>query len=268
MQKSMPSSSRVHQFFAYIQMTGKELIHAGEVATEFLISKRQEQDLFHYLSKKGSIICLKPGVYLVPSRVPPGGRWQPDITYIIHKYMAVMEAKYYIGGLYAFHHHGLTEQIPNRLMVYNDKVSGLKQFGRLDSQFIKTSAKRIGGIKIIKLANGDNVYVASLTRAIVDAVTDYRRYSTLPKAYDWINIHKGTPGFLKNLMKMTINYGNVSARRRIGYTLLKLTDNAALVQPILKSLKPSKSWIPLNPYAEKKGKTNKTWRIVDNVDYQ
>lgn len=263
--KKTSSISRTMQLFAYAQIHEKDIIELGELQTSFQISARQEKELLAYLAKKGSIIRLKRGVYVVPQNIPPGGKWQPDPKYLISCLMDVMGANYYIGGYYAFHYYGLTEQIPNALTVYNDKISGCKKLGTLKATFIKTKTERIGNPKKIKTIKNRTAFIATLARSMVDAVVYYDRYNTLPKAYDWIRKHINDPTLLSELIESTIKYGNISAKRRIGFTLYLLTGNKKIVKPILNTLRPTLGWIPLNPYANLRGETNKEWRIINNV---
>jgi len=265
MKKKIPSSTRVTQFFAYTQMHDLEIIQLGDLQDDFQISPRQEKELLSYLAKKGSIIRLKRGIYVAPKTIPPGGKWQPDPKYLISCLMDVTGANYYIGGQYAFHYHGLTEQVPNSITVYNDKISGKKKIGRLDAQFIKIAPERLGNPITIRAARERKFYIATIARCIVDGVVDYSRYNTLPKAYNWIVDRLQQPDFLSELIKTTMNYGNISAKRRIGFIVFSRTNNDKLVKPLLNTLKTSKGWIPLDPYSEPKGPTCRQWGIINNV---
>jgi predicted transcriptional regulator of viral defense system len=260
------STTLTNQFFAYIQMKEKEVLYLGELQSAFQISPKQEQDFLSKLSKKGSIIRLKRGVYLVPQKIPPGGKWQPDSLYIISHFMEVIGAHYYIGGLYAFNHYGLTTQLANQITIYNDRISAKKKLGTLSVQLIKISASRIGTPTIYEIREQRKINISSLPRTIVDAFIDWIRYNTLPTAFDWITKYLKDPYFLSDLIKTTAQYGNISSKRRIGYFLYQQTHDVKLVKPIAKTIKNSKGWLPLNPLGGTKGVTNKKWRIIDNVD--
>ncbi len=253
------------QFFAYIQMRGKEIFRLGELQSAFKMSAKQERNLLSNLTTKGLIVRLKRGVYLVPKKIPPGGKWQPSAGYMISHLMEELSASYYISGLYAFNYYGLTEQVPNVMTVYNDKLSGQKQLGKLTVRFIKVAKQRLGGTTSQELFNDREIKVATLTRTIVDAFIDWRRYNTLPAAYEWIKRNLDVPNFLQELISVTIKYGNISTRRRIGYYLYQLGQNDRLVKSILKTLKRTQGWVLLDPYSKTKGITNKTWGIIDNV---
>lgn len=268
MKKAIPSNTRITQFFAYLQMNNKEFITLGDLHVDFQISAKQEQELLSYLARKGSIIRLKRGTYVVPEYIPPGGKWQPDPKYLVSCLMAVTNAQYYISGFYAFHYHGLTEQIPNLITVYNDKLSAKKKLGKLNVQLIKIKKDGIGDLKTIHVARGHVAHIATLTRSIVDAVNDYTRYNTLPRAYAWIQERSHEKKFLSALIKTTLHYGNISTKRRIGFFIACIMNNKKLALPLLKTLKPSKGWIGLDPSAPLKGITNKQWGIINNVKFK
>ena len=65
------------KFFAYVQLKGKDIIRTGELASVLSISESKERSLLHRLSKSGWIVRLKRGVYLVPPRIPAGGKYSP-----------------------------------------------------------------------------------------------------------------------------------------------------------------------------------------------
>ncbi|MBA2654431.1 MAG: hypothetical protein H0U71_05140 [Gammaproteobacteria bacterium] len=255
----------ISQFFAYIQMQEKNIFYFGELQKVFNISSQQEKDLLSNLSRRGMIIRLKRGVYLVPQKIPPGGKWQPDSLYLISQFMKVIGAKYYIGGLYAFHHYGLTNQLVNEITIYNDRLSGKKRLGNLNIQLIKIASPKIGEPVTLSFKEKEQVNISRLSRTILDAIKDWSRFNTLPTAFEWIKNNIQDYGFLSELVNDTIMYGNMSSKRRIGYFLYKQTHDKKLVEPILKKLTASKSWLPLDPQGGTKGLTKKEWRIIDNV---
>lgn len=259
------TNSLITKFFAYAQMTEQRILYQGELQKILNLSLKREQDLLSRLARKSSIIRLKRGVYLIPSKIPPGGKWQPSSLYLISYFMEVMQAQYYIGGQYALNYYGLSEQIPNSVTIYNDTLSGTKKCGILNITLIKISKSRIGKPKKLTLEKNRIVYITTLPRVILDAVMDWNRFGTLPTAFEWIETNLNDNHFIKDLVKTTIQYGNISAKRRIGYYIFKLTNNSKLINPILKTLKSTKNWLPLNPEGGTKGTTNKTWRIIDNV---
>lgn len=196
--------------------------------------------------------------------MPPGGKWQPDSFYLISKFIKVIGASYYIGGLFTFNHYGLTNQLANEITIYNDRLSGKKKLGILSIQLIKIASSQIGEPAILTFENGE-VNISTLSRTILDAIKDWGRFNTLPIAFEWIKKNIQDDNFISELIADTVRYGNMSSKRRIGYFLYTQTHNKELVKSIKKTLTASKSWLPLNPQGGTKGQTNKEWRIIDNV---
>jgi len=103
------------QFFAYTQMRKKTLVRTGELTGALGINPKQEPELFSRMARAGLIIRLKRGVYLVPPRLPPGGRFGVDEYLILEKFMEVLKGRYQISGPSALNYYGFSDQIPNRL---------------------------------------------------------------------------------------------------------------------------------------------------------
>ncbi|MDZ4165662.1 MAG: hypothetical protein U1C55_11105 [Smithellaceae bacterium] len=66
------------QLLAYAQLRKKEFIFSGEIASALDIHAEQEWKLLNRMATSGLMVRLKRGVYLVPSRMPAGGRWTVD----------------------------------------------------------------------------------------------------------------------------------------------------------------------------------------------
>ncbi len=254
------------KFFAWVQLNHLQIIHIGELQRPLALSATAEAELFKRLARQGYILRLKRGVYLVPDKIPAGGHWQPNDYYLVAQLMKVYHANYYVGGLSAFHHHGFVQQIPNEIVVYNDKISGAKQPGRLRVVCIKTAKRRIQGIEKFKMPDKTVISIASLARTLMDAVYDWSRYNSIPQAYEWIATQKNNPATLEELVRLTIHYSNKNTIRRIGYILDLLDTSTKLRNKLLQQLSPIKSWVPLDPKAPAIGTQNKIWRIIDNVN--
>ncbi len=77
------------RFFAYVQLKKLDIVRTGEIAPILNITGSQERDLFRRLSDSGWILRLKRGVYLVPPRIPAGGKYSPGAALILQKLMEV-----------------------------------------------------------------------------------------------------------------------------------------------------------------------------------
>ena len=252
------------KFFSAVQLKNKELVHLGEIRSILHITVKQEKELLSRLSRNGYIVRLQRGTYLVPLKLPPGGRWMPNEYTIIYELMKLLKADYQICGPLAFQRFRLSTQIPNVIAVYNTKKSGLTHVGNATFQLIKMSVDRIGAREIIKLADEKEVYISNLARTIVDAIYDYSRFNTLPTAYGWIQKYQHDLTFIKELINVTCDYANINTMRRIGYFLEKIGIEDKLTNRILLKLKKTQGWIPLIPTNKMKGVTDKKWAVIDN----
>lgn len=253
-------------FFSLMQLKHKTLVQLGECQPLLGITAKQEKSLLSRLSKKGYIVRLTRGYYLVPEKLPPGGRWQPDEYTIIHELMKILNAQYQICGPAAFNFYGLSEQIPNIIAIYNTKRSGTKIIGNLRFQFIKVPPSRIGSHNVIELPDGKNVVMSSLARTLMDAVYEWSRFNTIPTAYKWIENYINDTGTINELIQVTSQFTNIATKRRIGYTLERLNLKTKKIYFLQKQLKSTKGWVALDPTQKATGKTNDKWRIIDNVN--
>lgn len=253
------------QLLAYAQLRKKEIIFSGEIATALDIEARQEWRLLNRLATSGIIIRLKRGVYLIPSRLPTGGRWMVSGYYILAKLMEVMKGRYQISGPNAFNFYGFDDQIPNRMYVYNDKLFGEKEIGGTDFVFIKTDAKRLGSTNLLKTPDDTDTVMASKTKALVDAVYDWSRYNTLSRAYGWIaETLQKEPEIINDLIADTLKYGNKGTTKRIGYLLAQLRISSDKLKELKQQAGSSKALIPWIPGQAAKGSVDKEWGLIIN----
>lgn len=253
------------QLLSYAQLRKKDILSLGELAPVVGITKKQERELFSRLSRAGMIIRLNKGVYLVPPRMPVGGRWTVSGYYILSKLMEVLKGQYQISGPNAFNLYGFDDQVPNRIYVYNDRIFGEKEIGGTDFVFIKTDANRLGSTRNVKNPDDIDAVMVTKTRALVDAVYDWSRYNTLPRAYGWIaGTLKKEPSIAENLIGDTLKYGNKGTIKRIGYWLSQLGIADEGLRKMKRQLGPVRSLIPWIPGQAAKGSVNKEWGLIIN----
>ncbi len=65
------------QFIAWIQLRKRTTVRGGDVASALRITRKQEDELLSRLARAGLIARVKKGLYLVPDRLPLGGKWSP-----------------------------------------------------------------------------------------------------------------------------------------------------------------------------------------------
>ena len=242
-----------------------DIVRSGEIASVLNISASQEHDLFRRLSKSGWILRLKRGVYLVPPRIPAGGKYSPGAALILQKLMEELQGRYQVCGPSAFNFYGLDEQIPNVIYVYNNRISGKRSIGNLAFQFIKVSDERLGAINVVRTGENQKIVYSSRERTLMDAVYDWSRFNSLPRGYDWIRAEViNDSKFALELIDVTVKYGNMATIRRIGYLLNTLIEDPEMMNILKCQLSNSNSLIPLVPGESAKGSIDREWGIIIN----
>jgi predicted transcriptional regulator of viral defense system len=100
---------------------------------------------------------------------------------------------------------------------------------------------------------------------LLDAVYDWSRFNTLPRAYEWVRKElKARRVKPAEIIFVTLKYGDIGTIRRIG----ALLEREGVANPLLKKLEKALPqttspipWIPTNP---KRGTVNRRWGVVIN----
>lgn len=253
------------QLLGYAQGHKQAAIQAGEMVKALGWTTEQERSVLSRLARKGLIARLRRGLYLVPPGLPPGGRWSPGEFVALSALIADRGGRYQVSGPNAFHRYGWTEQVPNRLYAYNNRISGDRQVGSVALTLIKIADERLGGTQIVRTPDGVDVVYASKARSLVDAVYDWSRFDSLPRAFDWIRQEVERDGaFPADLVEATLRFGNQGMLRRVGALLERLRVPERLVRRLEKALRPSSSLIPWVPTRAKSGSASRRWGVVIN----
>ena len=255
------------QLLAYLQLRKQRTVRTGDLTGPLQISRDQERELFRRMSRGGLIARVRPGLYLVPALLPLGGLWSPDEILALNTLMEDSKAKYQICGLNAFNRYGFDEQVPNRTYAYNNRISGDRKIGSVALTLIEVADKRLGDTEMVQTAEGLKAVYSSRARALLDAVYDWSRFNSLPRAYGWIRKElkskRVTPA---ELVSVTLKYGDIGTIRRMGALLEREGTAAPLLKKLEKALPKTSSlipWIPTNP---KRGTVNRRWGVVINED--
>jgi predicted transcriptional regulator of viral defense system len=253
------------QLLSYVQSRKLQSVTAGEFVSALGWTAVQERNVLSRLAGKGLIVRVRPGLYLVPDRLPPGGRWSPGEFLALSTLMSDRGGRYQISGPNTFHRYGWSDQVPNRLHVYNNRISGDRRIGVAALTLIKVADERLGGTEVAHTPDGIDVVYASRARSLVDAVYDWSRFASLPQAFAWIRREvEKDDAFVTELIRMTIQFGNQGTVRRIGALLERMDVQEHLLRRLDREARASSSFIPWIPNREKRGKTNKRWGVVIN----
>jgi predicted transcriptional regulator of viral defense system len=253
------------RFFAYVQLKKKNIVRTGELAPVLNITRAQERDLLRRLAGSGWIVRLKRGLYLVPSRIPAGGKYSPGTALILQRLMEEKDGKYQICGPTAFNFYGLDDQIPAITYVYNNRISSARTIGKLAFQFIRIADERLGATNTVSTSEGASAIYSSKARTLMDAVYDWPRFNSLPKGYEWIRqeIRKDSK-LASTLVEVTARYGNKATARRIGYLLDSFLKTLSITNRLQLQLSDSKALIPWIPGRPVRGTVNRKWGLIVN----
>ena len=136
------------QMFAYVQLRNLRKVATGDLIGPLGLSPVQERELLSRMARGGLIARVRPGLYLVPRRLPLGGSWSPDEILAINTLITDRNGKYQICGPNAFNRYGFDPQIPTRIYAYNDKISGQITVGAINLSLIKDGSQRLGETEI------------------------------------------------------------------------------------------------------------------------
>jgi len=253
------------QLLAYTQMRGWPTVRTGDLRKPLRLGAAQERKLFSRLARAGMIARVWRGLYLVPPRLPLGGKWSPDEGLALATLMAARGGRYQISGLNAFNRYGFDEQMPNRVYAYNNRLSGDRRIGSVQLTLIKVADTRLGATEETASSDGPPVIYSSRARSLVDAVYDWSRFGSLPRGYGWIRRELRMKRVeAKELVDLTLRYGDKGTIRRIGALLEREGVAETLLRKLERALPATSSPIPWIPRRPKRGAVERRWGVVWN----
>jgi predicted transcriptional regulator of viral defense system len=263
MKRGLGESERL--LFAYVGMTGQQAVRTGDLVDALHLTERAERNLLSRLAKAGWIARVKRGLYLVPGKLPLGGKWSPDEILALNTLMEDAGGRYQICGPNAFNRYGFDDQIPTRLYVYNDKLSGNSTIGSVELSLIKVADNRLGDTEEVRTSEGLRAKYSSRARTLLDAVYDWSRFNSLPRAYHWIRRDLAERNIeASQLVAATLKYGDIGTIRRIGAFLEQEGAEKRLLRKLEKAVSETRSFIPWIPTQPKRGTVSKRWGVVMN----
>ena len=211
------------------------------------------------LTRKGRIIRLEKGKYIIVPMKAPNQQWTPNEFIVAALWMG--DTFYYIGYFTMYNYWGFTEQIPQTVFVLNLRKNAQKTIGDVKYEAVKIDEKKYFGIQKIKIEDTD-VCISDKERTLVDFV------------YNPIGSFNNVAPVLKESIKEIdldkfINYLNrfpvVSVRKRAGFFLDEIGCGNTLLKKIKKSIGRQDTYVVLDPSNKsRKGNINKEWKIIVN----
>lgn len=254
------------RFLSYAQLKKMTQVRFGQLREALEFTVEQERKVLSRLARGGTIIRLKREVYLVPQQLPLGGVWNPGEAFILRELMrAYNNGRCQLCGWMVFNRYGFTEQVAARITVYNNRFYGARIIGGREFTFIKVPDRRLGGTEQEKMPDGIESLMPGKARALVDAVVEWKRFGTLPRALVWIpETVRKEPAMAALIADAAVRFGNQGAIRRIGRVLERCGLPDKWRRKLKRALRSDKSVIPLVPGQKMRGRVIPEWGIVDN----
>lgn len=253
------------QLFAYAQLRKLRTLATGDLVRNLRISSKQERELFSRLNRAQFIAQVRRGLYLIPERLPLGGKWSPDEILAVNTLMEDQQGRYQICGPSAFNRYGFDEQVPTRVYAYNNRLSGDRNIGAVALTLIKVADERLGGVEEIQTSDGLTALYSSRARSLIDAVYDWSRFNTLPRAYAWIRRELAADRVTASeLVSLTLQFGDKGTQRRIGALLEREGVSEVQLRKLRHALPATTGLIPWIPTEPKRGTIDRRWGVVWN----
>ena len=254
---------------AMVQNRKIQQIRTSDLVRLLGINAEQERKVLSGMARRGLAARVRRGLYLLPSVLPVGGRWSPGEALALTTLVQDREGQFQICGPNAFHRYGWDEQVPNRVYAYNNRISGDRSVGQVELTLIRVTDRRLGDTESVTTSEKIELIYSSRARSLVDAVYDWSRFNSLPRALGWIQDDLTESRIsTADLVDAALNYGNQGTIRRIGYLLEGLSEQqripARLMTRLERALRSSSSTIPWIPTRTKRGQVSKRWGLVVN----
>ena len=254
---------------ALVQNRRIQQIRTGDLVRALDITAEQERKVLSRMAKRRLAARVRRGLYLVPPVLPLGGEWSPGEALALTTLIQDRNGTFQICGPNAFHRYGWDEQVPNRVYAYNNRISGDRSVGQVQLTLIRVADARLGDTEVVTTPEKVDLIYSSRARSLVDAVYDWSRFNSLPRAFGWIrNDLTESKISTADLVDAALKYGNQGTIRRIGHLIEELAEQqripTRLIRRLERALRSTSSTIPWIPTAAKRGRVNKRWGLIVN----
>lgn len=228
-------------------------------ANRLFSSPKRTADVLDTLARKGRLLQIQRGKYLVVPIKAPNQQWAPNEFMVAALWMG--DTPYYIGYYTMYNYWGFTEQIPQTVFVLNLTKNIKKTIGDVMYSAVKIDEKKYFGVSKIKIEDID-VCISDKERTLVDFV-----YNPIVSFNNVANVFKEN---IKDIdLEKFIGYLNrfpvVSVRKRAGFFLESIGCKDGALERLRKGIGRKDTYVVLDPTNKsRKGKINKEWKIIVN----
>lgn len=240
-----------------LEEQGKETFDTGTAKKILQVSDSNARKIIYNLIKKGRLLRIKKGVYLlVPAKAGVEGSWS-EHEYVIASKLA---SPYYIGYWSALNFYGYTEQTPMTVMIATtQRVRKERNILGVTYAFVTVQKKSFFGV-----AKTNSINFSDREKTIVDCLNHPEYCGGSGEIAKALTNSAGEISITK-----VVDYGERMGKgvifKRLGYLLEKL--EIEIPEPMFKKIKSkiTKGYSYLNPLGVRKGKHNSKWRLIINV---
>jgi len=237
----------------------RQKLITSEFANRLFASSKRTAEVLDTLTRKGRLLQLQRGKYLLVPIKAPNQQWAPNEFVVAALWMG--EVPYYIGYFTMYNYWGLTEQIPQTVFILNLKKNSKKTIGDVKYEALKIDEKKYFGVQKIKIEDID-ICVSDKERTLVDFI-----YNPIGSFNNVANVLKECLAEID--LDKFVNYLNrfpvISVRKRAGFYLTEIGCKDSMLKKLKKNIGREDTYVVLDPANKsRKGKTNKEWKIIVN----
>jgi len=221
-------------------------------------------DITKKLVRKGVIKRISRGVYWV---VPMRAQARPTaISAPVALAAMLADEPYYLGGLWAFSYHRLTQQLyTSKLDAFVTRRRRPRQLAHATVGFHVVPKDSISAGAELHRIEGTGVWVGSAERTVLDAL-DY------PDAIGGLRAALGLvkPALERvdstKLIRMAAAHSRASTCQRLGVLLERVTTKKTRpsLAPLRRRVQETRSVLSMLSDAPRRGHLNPVWRVVEN----
>ena len=259
------SDRGLHEILDRLASTGRNRFVLGDIAQLIAVSAARERTLFRELTRRGYMLPIQRGQYLLRPANLDAPVWSPTDALVLKSLILDAGGQYQLCGPSAFHYYGWDDQVPNRVFAYNTLISGVRSVGAVTMTLIKVDASRLGATDTVSTPDGNRLVWPTRERALLDAVYDWSRFNSLPRGYEWIRQElRRDDSLAAALVEVALQFANQGTLRRIGWLFEREDVSVWLVRRLERRVNRSSSFIAWDPTRPKRGTVDRRWGVVAN----
>ena len=255
-----PLSTRERALLAGWERARQSRITRGELVAQF--GAATASDVVKALLRKGVLQRIGRGVYLAIPLRSQGRPFAPSAATAAAALLA--NEPYYLGGLWAFSFHRLTEQqYGSRLDAFVTRRRRNRVVANAELVFHVLPPKEFeDGLQTV-VADGANLQVSDPERTVLDALDYPSGMGTLRASLGLI-----APALeridIRRLIDMAARRSQTSTCQRLGVLLTRRNTPKAWLRPLEHRIPKDHPVTSMQPDAPRRGSTSGAWRIVEN----